>query len=107
MAPVVGGHLHVGSQTEREEASTMEDVDFKVLPWLRLIPARIHLGERNCLGMDFGDGDAHGHGHSGNGNGMGDDYGSYDGDGWGGRNSYGYGYGDKDGDGQGLGNILY
>ena len=80
----------------------------KVLPWLRLIPARIHIGERNCMGMDFGDGDAHGHGGTGGGTGKGEDYGDYDGDGTGDECADLFGYGDRDGGGvRQTNSILY
>lgn len=71
----------------------------KVLSWLAIIPARIHVGERFSMGMAFGDGDAHGHGHSGRGSGMGEDHGFYDGGGLGCDYAGGMGYGERDGSG--------
>lgn len=71
----------------------------KVLSWLAIIPARIHIGPRSGMDMAFGDGDDHGHGHSGRGNGMGEDYGNYDGDGTGNTYEELMGYGDRNGDG--------
>lgn len=70
----------------------------KVLSWLAIIPARIHIGNRSSFDIPYGDGDSHGSGGAGGGNGMGEDYGTYDGDGIG----YSYeelsGYGERDGD---------
>ncbi len=71
----------------------------RVLSWLRIIPARIHIGERSDMGSPYGDGDAHGHGRTGGGNGMGEDYGFYDGGGLGCDYEKGSGYGERDGSG--------
>lgn len=71
----------------------------KVLSWLAIIPARIHIGPRSTMGMPYGDGDAHGQGHSGRGSGRGEDYGTYDGDGMGNTYEELMGYGDGNGDG--------
>ena len=77
----------------------MEDVGTKVLSWLAIIPARIHIGPRSGMDMPYGDGDSHGLGHSGRGNGMGEDYGFFDGGGLGCDYAGGMGYGDRNGDG--------
>ena len=72
----------------------------KVLSWLRIIPAPIHIGPRSSMGMPYGDGDAHGYGRIGNGGGRGDDYGDFVGDGTGRSwSTEGSGYGELDGSG--------
>jgi hypothetical protein len=106
MALPTGTHTEtVGPAATAKEEGTVLGTEVwmaatdRVLSWLAIIPARIHIGERFNMGANFGDGDAHGHGHSGRGSGMGEDHGFYDGNGSGCDYERGSGYGERDGSG--------